>query len=223
MLILIKDIFKTTVRCLKMYSKCLVLCIGFCLLLGLSPINAQEKARFEVTETTMQKLPVQQMKVGPDLTVESVGVTSPPFVAGSFVLVPLEITIGNSGPGNVVDDFNVGAIGWATDGNVMGSEFGASGEEQMEAGGVRVSGLAAGASKTYNGILLLKPQPLTSNNLFPPIEPGSNYIIRAMVDYSLDPDGTDVIDENDENNNDKEIEYPLVMKYMASASKLIPS
>ena len=188
-----------------MYCKSFVLCIGLCLILCLSPIDAKQNTIIDAPK--MSTGPIASSlyeRIVPDLKVTSLRVTSAPFVIDTSVLVPLQITIKNMGSADVTQDFYVGAYGFATDGNVQGFSFGASGEV-MEANSIVVKGLDANAQKTYNGILMLKPAPEPN----PPFLPGSSYEIEAMVDLNMDPDFSGAIGEKDETNNRLKIKYPL--------------
>jgi hypothetical protein len=188
----------------------LALYLGMSIFLLLSfAFAALPQATIDATKIPAGKIPSITRAVGPDLTVVSARVVSAPVVGTNSVAIPLEITIKNKGTVNVTDDFNVGAEGSATDGNVYGFEFIVVGETTHERGGVSVSGLAAGAEKTYQGTLTLSPQPVGAR-----MNAGSKYKITAMVDYNLDPDsGYYVwgINETNEANNKLVINYPLTI------------
>lgn len=190
----------------RIWALCLVLSLFSLLSLAFAaPIQTD----IEKSKIQLGKVPSITQKVGPDLTVVSAKVVSAPIVGSTSVNIPLEITIKNKGTINVTTNFNVGAEGSATDGNVYGYEFIVVGETTHERGGVYVSGLAAGAEKTYQGILTLVPQPLGSQ-----MNAGSKYKIRAMVDYNLDPDSSYYewgVNETNEANNELTINYPLTI------------
>ncbi|MDF0590071.1 hypothetical protein [Candidatus Methanocrinis natronophilus] len=164
--------------------------------------------------------PIQMVPIvrGPDLTVESAQVMGPPLKGLGAVLMPLEIKIKNIGTSAVTEDFNVGAEGWATDGNVYGFDFFVTGETTHERGGVSVGGLAAGAERTYQGMLLMAPTPLGSE-----MNSGSRYEIHAMVDYNLDPDAGYYewgVRETNKTNNALVIYYPLTFMRPISIGQL---
>lgn len=196
----------------KMHKK-LLLSICFCSLLVLSTaFGADVKATQTNVETIKQSGTAIFQFQKPDLVVKSVRVTSDPviFYGGKIVLIPLEITIANLGSATN-QDFNVGAEGWALDGNVYGFDFAGPGTETMpERGGVLVHGMQGGtrvsAEKSYTGLLLLSPNPINA-----PPQPGTRWKIRAMVDYNLDPDAFAYdwgVSESNETNNEMEIIYP---------------
>lgn len=145
--------------------------------------------------------------IRPDLTVKSARVTGSPVIFRSAVIVPLEITVANLGSGTS-EDFNVGAEGRALDGNAYGFDFSGSGYATMEGrGGVLVHGMRAGEERTFSGLLMLGPSPVNV-----PLQPGTRWKIRAMVDYNLDPDAGYYewgVKESDEANNELEITYPI--------------
>ncbi|MHC1631205.1 MAG: hypothetical protein ACXQT4_02765 [Methanotrichaceae archaeon] len=67
--------------------------------------------------------------------------------------------------------------------------------------------MPAGAQKTYQGFLILGPNPITET-----MQPGTKYEIHAMVDFNLDPDAGYYkwgISETNEDNNELVIYYPL--------------
>jgi len=202
-----------------MNGKTLALCIGLCLVLSSSMVLGEKAAIPDTTKMTRVDTVALAKIIGsdltvtfdPDLTVTSAKVLGDPIVlvGPKLVVVPLEITVKNAGTADVTEDFNVGAEGWATDGNVFGFHYLAPGEDEMErggGGGVLCTGLAAGAEKTYRGFLILYSQPITAT-----MQPGSNYEIKAMVDYNLDPDACYYdwgVSETDETNNELTIYYP---------------
>ncbi len=205
-----------------MNGKTMVLCIGLCLVLS-SSMALGEKATISQIGTTkvISGESLSLAKMGADLTVTSAKVLGDPIVltGPQLVLVPLEITVKNVGTASVAADFEVGAEGWATDGNVYGFNYLAPGEDDIERGGrhsVLCSGLAAGAEKTYSGFLILNPQPITAT-----MQPGSNYKVIAMVDCDLDPDHyrKGFVSETDETNNELTIYYPP--RYLMVAQKLV--
>ncbi|MEA2045497.1 MAG: hypothetical protein U9N48_03065 [Euryarchaeota archaeon] len=203
-----------------MNGKTLALCIGLCLVLSSSMALGEKAAISDTTKVTRIETVALAKVIGPDLTVTSAKVLSDPIVliGPKLVFVPLEITVKNAGTAAVTKDFNVGAEGKATDGNVYGFDYLAPGEDEMERGGVLCTGLAAGAEKTYCGFLILYPQPITAT-----MQPGSNYEIKAMVDYNLDPDAGHYdwgVSETDETNNELTIYYPP-KSMMLVAQKLI--
>lgn len=166
------------------------------------------QTQIDTSKIQVEKVPgiMREAAIGPDLTVVSAKVIAAPIVGSTIVGIPLEITIKNKGKIDVTKDFNVGAEGSATDGNVYGYEFFVMGETTHERSGVYVSGLAAGAEKTYQGMLVISPQPQGSQ-----MNAGSKYKIRAMVDYNLDPDSGYYewgVGETNEANNELEINYP---------------
>lgn len=195
-----------------MKNKMLAICIGLCLVLCSGGAFAQKDIASGIKSISQVELkPLDTIAVaGADLTVTSAQVLAEPIVLAGpkLVLIPLQITVKNEGTVGVTEDFNVGAVGQATDGNIYGFDFIVPGEDRLR-GGVACPGLAAGASKTYQGLLLLYPQPLTVA-----MNAGSKYEITAMVDYNLDPDAPYYawgVDETDEGNNEKTINYPIVM------------
>jgi hypothetical protein len=193
-----------------MKNKMLAMCIGLCLILCSGGAFAQKSIDPGIiSQVEMKPLDIVAV-AGADLTVTSAKVLADPIVLAGLklVLVPLEITVENEGTVDVTEDFNVGAEGRATDGNVYGFEFVALGEDRLR-GGVLCTGLAAGASKTYQGFLVLVPQPITAA-----MQAGSTYEITAMVDYNLDPDAPYYawgVGETDETNNELTINYPPVI------------
>jgi len=194
-----------------MNGKTMALCIGLCLVLSSSMALGQKSAISQIDTTKVVRGETLALaKMGPDLTVTSAKVLDDPIVlvGPQLVLVPLEITVKNTGTASVTANFEVGAEGWATDGNVYGFNYLAPGEDDRERGGrhsVLCSGLAAGAEITYRGFLILNPQPITAT-----MQPGSNYKVIAMVDCDLDPDHyrKGFVSETDETNNELTIYYP---------------
>jgi hypothetical protein len=192
-----------------MKKRILALCLGLSIvLLSSLAFAAPVQTQIDTSKIQVEKIPgiIREAAVGPDLTVVSAKVIAAPIVGSTVVSIPLEITIKNKGTIDVTKDFNVGADGSATDGNVYGYEFFVVGETTHERSGVYVSGLAAGAEKTYQGMLIISPQPQGSQ-----MNAGSKYKIRAMVDYNLDPDSGYYewgVDETNEANNVQEINYP---------------
>jgi len=204
-----------------MNGKTLALCIGLCLVLSSSMALGEKAAIPDTTKITRVDTVALAKIIGPDLTVTSAKVLGDPIVLVGLklVFVPLEITVKNAGTADVTEDFNVGADGRATDGNVYGFNYLAPGEDEMERGGVLCTGLAAGAEKTYRGFLMLYPQPITAT-----MQPGSNYEIKAMVDYNLDPDACYYdwgVSETDETNNELTIYYPPKFLMVAPLKKLM--
>ena len=143
----------------------------------------------------------------PDLIVTSANVTSAPWSYGDLMFIPLQISVKNQG-GSTTQEFNVGATGRSVDGNAYGFIFIAPGQNHMPDPryGVSVMGLVASASKTFNGILILRPQPITQT-----LNAGTRYQITAEVDYNHDPDSSSYswgVSESNENNNQLVINYP---------------
>ena len=198
----------------------LALCLGLSIfLLSSFAFAAPIQTNINASKIPAGKIPSITRAVGPDLTVISAKVDSAPIVGTTSVAIPLNITIKNKGTINVTDDFNVGAEGSATDGNVYGFEFIVVGETTHERGGVSVSSLAAGAEKTYQGTLTLVPQPLGTE-----MNAGSKYKITAMVDYNLDPDSGYYmwgINETNEANNQLVINYPLTIAPATAPAKIV--
>jgi hypothetical protein len=164
-------------------------------------------------EVTAQISPVSnvvqmdRLNVLPDLVVKSAQVTGAPFTYRDIVIMPLRITIANNGAGTS-RDFNVGAVGTATDGNAYGFDYIVPGEATMEdpRGGILCHGLAAGVEKTYQGYLFMGPIRVGET-----LRPGTRYTIDAMVDYNLDPDSGYYewgVSEKNEGNNKLTINYP---------------
>lgn len=197
--------------------KFLALCLGLCLILCSAPGLAQ-KSNTQMME--MQKGPssaanpyttVAGMAGAtarmPDLTVTSARVTAAPWSYGDLLFIPLQITAMNQGAGTN-QEFNIGATGRAVDGNAYGFVYIVPGENHMSDPryGVSVVGLAGGASKTLNGFLILRPQPITQQ-----LNPGTSYEITAEVDYNHDPDEFGYewgVKESNEENNELVINYP---------------
>jgi hypothetical protein len=124
-----------------------------------------------------------------------------------LLFIPLQITVKNLG-GSTSEEFNVGAQGRAIDGNAYGYLYFVAGQAQMPdpRNGVSVMGLGAGASRTFNGYLILRAQPTNQA-----LNIGTRYQITAMVDYNLDPDSFGYawgVKESNENNNQLIISYP---------------
>jgi len=143
----------------------------------------------------------------PDLTITSASVTSAPIRSGDLLFIPLQITALNQG-GITTEEFNVGAEGRAIDGNAYGFIYIVPGENPMPDPryGVDVRGLAAGASKTFDGLLVLRSQPTNQA-----LNPGTRYTITAMVDYNKDPDQFGYawgVKESNEDNNQLVVNYP---------------
>ncbi len=188
-----------------MYKK-LVAIVGVLLVLCSATAWAAQK------ETTAQISPVSniaqmdRIQMFPDLVVKSAQVTGAPFTYHDIVILPLRITIANNGA-STSGDFNVGAVGTATDGNAYGFDYIVPGEATMEGrGGVLCHGLASGAEKTYQGYLFMGPIRAGET-----LRPGTRYTIDAMVDYNLDPDAGLYkwgISERNEGNNKLTINYP---------------
>jgi hypothetical protein len=143
----------------------------------------------------------------PDLTVTSARVTAAPWSYGDLLFIPLQITVKNQGA-STNQEFNVGGTGIAVDGNAYGFVYIVPGENHMSDPryGVSVMGLAGGASKTFNGFLILRPQPITQS-----LNPGTSYEITTEVDYNHDPDEFGYewgVKESNEENNGLVIYYP---------------
>jgi len=190
-----------------MNRKNLVLGIALCAILFSGFAVAQMTAKLDTSKLTVEKAPLLKV-AGPDLTV-SAQVTGAPLVGTQTVLVPLQITVKNEGTTAVTSDFNVGGWGKATDGNVYGFDYLVSGDTTHERAGVYVSGLAAGAELTFQGYLVMIPQPLGTV-----MSAGTKYEIRAMVDFNLDPDASMYqwgVSEIDESNNEQVINYPFII------------
>jgi hypothetical protein len=195
--------------------KMLAICLGICLILCSAPAFA-DKANTMSEAVKAQPSGLTPSAVAgtsgtiarmPDLTITSASVTSAPIRQGDLLFIPLQITVLNQG-GSTTQDFNVGAEGRATDGNAYGFIYIVPGENHMPDPryGVDVMGLSAGASKTYNGLLVLRSQPINQ-----PLNPGTRYSITAMVDYNKDPDQFGYawgVKESNENNNQLVINYP---------------
>ena len=208
-----------------MNGKTLALCIGLCLVLSSSMALGEKAAIPDTTKMTRVETVALAKVIGTDLTVTSAKVLSDPIVLTGLqlVLVPLEMTVKNVGTADVTKDFEVGAEGRATDGNVYGFNYLALGEDEIERGGrhsVLCKGLAAGAEKTYCGFLILNPQPITAT-----MQPGSNYEIIAMVDCDLDPDHyrQGFVSETDETNNELTIYYPPKSLMVATKLMAVPA
>jgi hypothetical protein len=198
--------------------KILAVCLGICIVLCSASAIAQKsidmssskvvdgtKASSAMTNPT--DLMAGSKARTPDLIVQSASVTGVPTASGDVVLMPLQITVKNQG-GRTSEDFNVGAQGHAVDGNAYGFTYVVIGENHMPDPryGVLVSGLDAGASKTFNGFLVMRSQPTDQ-----PLNPGTSYEITAMVDYNLDPDSFGYawgVAESNENNNQLTVNYP---------------
>ncbi len=192
-------------------NKIILYLLALCVFLVLVAFAADIKvtqAPVEAIKPSSSAMAIQQ----PDLIVKSVKVTGDPvvFSYSRTVMIPLEITIANLGSATT-QDFNVGAEGWALDGNVYGFDFASPGTETMpERGGVLVHGIGAGPAgeKSFTGYLLLGPNPINA-----PMQPGTSWKIRAMVDYNLDPDAPYYewgVSESNETNNVREITYPIL-------------
>ncbi|MCX8207979.1 MAG: hypothetical protein N3G75_09180 [Methanothrix sp.] len=198
----------------KMHKK-LLLSICLCMLLVLSTAFGADVKTTQAKEVIKPPDTVISQAQKPDLVVKSVRVTGDPviFYSGKIVLIPLEITIANLGAATS-QDFNVGAEGWAVDGNVYGFDFAGPGTESMpERGGILVHGMQSGtrvtAEKSYTGLLLLGPNPINA-----PPQSGTRWRIKAMVDYNLDPDAFAYewgVSEANETNNEMEIIYPATL------------
>ncbi|MFB3765975.1 MAG: hypothetical protein ACE14P_12120 [Methanotrichaceae archaeon] len=195
-------------------NKRLILCLGICIILCSASVLAQ-KANVkspDIVQASQNLNPASAVSnlarvQMPDLTVTSASVTGQPVKVQDLLMVPLQITVRNSG-GSTTADFNVGAQGRAVDGNAYGYLYYVPGENQMAdpRSGVLVNGLAGGASKTFNGFLIMRAQPINQ-----PLNIGTRYQITAMVDYNLDPDSfgyTWGVKESNENNNQLVINYP---------------
>jgi hypothetical protein len=197
--------------------KILALCLGLCLILCASPGFAQ-KSNPQMME--MQKAYTGMLSPDtaisgtagtaarmPDLTITSARVTAAPWSYADLLFIPLQITAKNQGA-STSQEFNVGATGRAVDGNAYGFIYIVPGENHMPDPryGVSVMGLAGGASRTFNGILILRPHPITQS-----LNPGSRYEITAEVDYNHDPDSFGYawgVKEGNEDNNVLVINYP---------------
>lgn len=197
--------------------KSLAICLCLCLVLCSTPVLAQK------SNTQMMEMQKASSSISgpyttgagmagatarmPDLTITSAQVTAAPWSYGDLLFIPLQITMMNQGA-STSQEFNVGATGRAVDGNAYGFIYTVPGENHMPDPryGVSVMGLARGASKTFNGILILRPQPITQ-----PLNPGSRYEITAEVDYNHDPDQFGYawgVKESNEENNMLVINYP---------------
>ncbi|NLV25641.1 MAG: hypothetical protein GXY48_00495 [Methanomicrobiales archaeon] len=190
----------------------IIFCL-FCICILLVPACLAVEISKETLKTDLKKpiaASVEKIttKGLPDLIVESAEVTGAPIVitGAKSVLIPLKITVKNTGTGDA-SDFNVGGDAKAIDGNAYGFWYVVSGQEEMEGrGGALVSSLSAGNSKTFEGFMILIAQPITAA-----LDPGTTYEIDAMVDYNLDPDSGMYdwgVKENSETNNNKVIYYP---------------
>jgi hypothetical protein len=200
-----------------MYKK-LAAILGTLLILCTATAWAQKDTTSQVME--MKKVPssiagqyssvVERERLTPalpDLTITSARVTGAPWSYGDLLFIPLQITAMNQGAGTN-QEFNVGATGRSIGGNAYGFVYIASGESPMSDSrpGISVMGLAKGASKTVNGFLILRPQPITQS-----LNPGTRYEITAQVDYNLDPDASYYewgVDESNEGNNELVVNYP---------------
>lgn len=190
-----------------MYKK-LAAIVGVLLVLCSATAWAAQKETTDRISNSVSTGAMNVNKLTPDLVVKSAQVTGAPITygTGNLVIIPLRITIANNGI-KFTGDFNVGAVGTATDGNAYGFDYIVSGEATMEGrGGVLCHGLDAGAEKAYQGYLFLGP--IREGEA---VRPGTRYTIDAMVDYNLDPDSGYYnwgIPEKNENNNKLTINYP---------------
>lgn len=194
----------------KRFMICLCICLFVCSASVLAQKNIATDKQLDAAQTVQRVTPgsiAAGASLLPDFNITSASVTGQPTRVSDLLFIPLQITVRNLG-GNTNEEFNVGAQGRAIDGNAYGFLYFVPGENQMPDPryGVSVNGLAAGASKTFNGFLILRAQPINQA-----LNVGTTYQITAMVDYNLDPDSFGYawgVKESNENNNQRIINYP---------------
>ena len=195
-----------------MYKR-LMICLCICFVLCSASVLAQKdiavlnSSKAQIAQRVTPGSIVAGPSTLPDFNITSASVTGQPMRVQDLLFIPLQITVKNLGR-STSQEFNVGAQGRAIDGNAYGFLYFVPGENQMPDPryGVSVMGLAGGASKTFNGFLILRAQPINQA-----LNIGTRYQITAMVDYNLDPDSFGYawgVKESNENNNQLIINYP---------------